>query len=454
MRIGPLLLALACATLSAASATAEPWSSFRGPSGSGVVQEATLPTEWGADANVRWKTQLPGIGWSQPVVWGENVFVTSAATQEQTRPNLNNWGPGAGRPGLLSWFTGDDSGGEPPEVEYRWLLHCLDANTGEVLWQRTLRTGRPTIPIHSNNTYASETPAVDQQRIIVYFGMLGAWCFDHEGNLLWQRDLEAFPTQYDWGVGSSPVIFGDHVFLQCDNQEASFIAALNKHTGDEVWRRDRDEKSNWSTPYVWKNHLRTELVTAGGNRIRSHDPTSGDLLWEMRGSGRTAVTPVGNEQMLLVDSCDRLMGRRGTFAAIRPGGSGDISLTPRATSNEHVLWSTQLSGTRVASPLLYQGCVYVAEQQSGIVHCRDAETGEEHYRMRLPGAAGFTSSPLGSNGKAYFLDQDARTLVVEVGPELNVVSTNELDEMCWASPAVVGDRLLLRTLDHLYCIGE
>jgi outer membrane protein assembly factor BamB len=450
-------IAFACclsAFLPVAPSPAENWSSFRGPSGSGVVTGSGLPIEWTAEKQIRWKIRLPGTGWSQPVVWGDRVFVTTAQSDQQSRPDPNNWGPGKGIAGLLSHLSGRGVGGKPPDVQYRWQLLCLDAKTGNVLWERMIREGRPTIPIHTNNTYATETPAADGERVIAYLGMLGAWCYDHAGNLLWKRDLEAYPTQFDWGTGSSPVLFGDHVFIQCDNERASFIAALDKRTGDDVWRRDREERSNWSTPYIWKNELRTELVTTGGNRIRSYDPTTGKVFWEMQGSGRTSSTPVGDEQSLIVDSYDRLMGRSGTLAAIRPGASGDISLGEQETSNEYVAWSTQLSGQRVASPLLYRGCLYVAEQRSGIIHCLDAKTGQEHYSKRMPGAAGFTASPLASSGKVYFLDQNGTTTIVEAGAELKIASSSVLNEMCWASPAVVGDNLLVRTVDHLYCIGQ
>ena len=251
MKNGALSLALACGCLSATRLPAEEWSSFRGASGSGLVQDATLPTHWTLNKHVIWKTKLPGTGWSQPVAWGKNVFVTAAEADEQPKPDPNNLGPGPGAPGLLGFLTGSGSGREPPKFEHRWLLLCLDANSGDVLWERAVREGRPTIPIHANNTYASETPATDGERVVAYFGMLGVWCYDYSGNLLWQRDLKTYPTQFDWGTGSSPVLFGDRVFIQCDNEQASYLAALDKRTGDDVWRRDRQEKSNWSTPYLW-----------------------------------------------------------------------------------------------------------------------------------------------------------------------------------------------------------
>jgi outer membrane protein assembly factor BamB len=285
--------------------------------------------------------------------------------------------------------------------------------------------------------------------------MTGLYCYDLAGNAQWTKDLGVFPTQYGWGTGSSPVLFGDRVFIQCDNDKSSFLVALDKKSGDELWRVERDEKSNWSTPYIWKNKIRTELVTAGGNQVRSYDPQTGDVLWLMKGSGRTATTPAGDDQLLFVDSYDRLTGGTGNLVAIRPGAAGEIAAPVNDARSEHVAWSVQVRGQRVASPVLYRNCVFVLEQNSGIVRCLNRDTGAEHFRKRLPEATGFTASPLANDGKIFCFDQSSRSMVIAAAPELNVLATNTLDgEMCWASPAVAGNRLLIRTVDHLYCIAH
>jgi outer membrane protein assembly factor BamB len=439
-----------CGTcLLAAEAVGENWPQFRG-SDAGAVVAVTLPTNWSADEHVAWKVPLPGVAWSQPVVWGERIFVTTAEAEQQPKPDPKNSGPGVSRFALL--FGGVSQ--EPPDVTYRWKVLCLDAASGKTVWEKVAREGRPTIRIHPNNTYASETPVTDGERVIAYFGMTGVYCYDLDGNLVWESELGVFPTQFAWGTGSSPLLSGDLVYIQCDNDKASFLVALDKTTGDERWRVERDEKSNWSTPYMWTNNIRRELVTAGGKSIRSYDPESGQLLWSMAGNGRSATTPVGNSEFLYVDSYDRLTGNNGVFAAIRPGAAGDISLKAKETTNPHVAWSVRLRGTRVASPIVCAECVYVLGQGGGIVHCLNAETGQELYRTRLPDSAGFTASPLANAGKIYCLDQNGLTTVFEAGPELKVVAANSLGEMCWASPSVAGDRLLIRTVDHLYCIGR
>jgi outer membrane protein assembly factor BamB len=263
-------------------------------------------------------------------------------------------------------------------------------------------------------------------------------------------------TQNDWGTGSSPILLGEKVYIQCDNEEESFLAALDKTTGRDIWRVQREERTNWSTPYIWKNKVRTEMVTAGGGKMRSYDPETGKLLWSMTGSGRTGVTPVADTERLYVDSYQRDSGHTGVLAAIRPGASGDITLGPDQTSNTYVAWSTPIKGCRMASPAICGDYLYVLEQFAGIIHCLDAKTGKEYYRKRVPSAAaGFTASPLIDGEHVFCLDQSGRMHVLQAGPELKRLSLNRLnEEMCWASPAVAGNRIIIRTSGQLFGIGE
>ena len=498
----------------------ETWTQFRGPQASGVASSEKLPHEWSAEKNIEWKAEIPGVAWSQPVAWGDKIFLTTAVTENQPKPRPQGGGGGfGGRPGGAGGFgrpgvgvrpsesdapprgtrpeRGEDAasgdrdrpppgeesprgagrpggnrggfgggfggpsggrggfgrGAAPPDALYQWKVICLDAKTGEVEWEELAHEGKPTIAIHRTNTYASETPITDGERVYAYFGMTGLYCYDLQGKKLWNKDLGSYPMMAGWGTGSSPVLEGDRLFVQCDNEEDSFIVALDKKTGEELWRKKRDERSNWATPYVWKNKLRTEIVTGGGT-MRSYDPTTGELLWELGGmQGRCSATPVGDEGLLYFGTGGG-MGGAGPLVAVRAGAKGDITLESGEKSSEGVAWMVSRGGPPMASPLLYQGNLYVLDQRGGIIACYDAATGEQHYKERLPGAKGFTSSPWAADGKVYCLDEDGQTFVIAAGPELKVVATNKLDDMFWSSASVAGNRLLLRGLDRLYCIGE
>jgi outer membrane protein assembly factor BamB len=429
-------------------AQAENWPQFRGPQGDGVVQ-SNSPSQWTSDEHVAWKVKIDGVGWSQPIVWGDKVFVTTGVADDRKRPRPGDWSPGEG--GILTALFGSYK--KPPSIECRLQVLCLDAATGKALWEHTAYTGRPKIPIHPSNSYATETPATDGQRLIASFGSMGVYCYDYSGQLLWSKDSGSYPTQMDWGTASSPILNGELAYLQCDNDKDSFLVALDTKTGDEVWRAARDELSNWSTPILWKHEERTELVVGGGTKMRSYHPASGKLLWEMDASGRCSPSPVVSGGLLYVGSADRLTGQRGIVAAIKPGASGDISVTDEKPTNEYVVWSAKISGHRVASPLVAADCLYLLEQQAGIVRCLDAKTGKEHYRKRLPGATGLTASPWVAGDKVFCLDQSGQTFVLAAGPEYNVLATNKLpDEMYWSSPAIAGESLFIRGIDHLYCI--
>lgn len=423
-------------------AAAEDWTQFRGPRGDSVVLDSKFPEEWGEESHVAWKVPLAGRGWSQPVVANGRIFVTTAESAEEETPRRFERGivPEAA---------------DARKFEYRWKLLCVSADSGAMLWEQTAFEGKPKFRKHRSNTYASETPATDGERVIACFGMTGIACFDFNGTRLWSKDLGAFPMQAGWGTGSSPLIHEDAVIVQCDNEQQSFLVALDKRTGEELWRIPRDEPSNWSTPYVWKNKVRTELVVAGGKKMRSYDPATREILWEMAGNGRTSLSPVGNDELLYVDSVERIMGSPGRLAAIRAGAAGDISLQPTELAGPSVAWSVMLSTYRNASPLLYADCLYMLEQHGNVVRCYNARTGELNYQQRLPGAAGSTASPWAAGGRVYCLDEVGRTTVLASGPEFKVLVTNQLaEDLFWASPAFTGDCMIVRSLQSLYCIGE
>jgi outer membrane protein assembly factor BamB len=485
-----VLISIGLVLFATTSIVAQDWPQWRGPKGNGLTTTKKLPSEWGTDKNIAWKVTIPGAGWSQPIVWGDKIYITTAITENQSKPKAGDFNPmatadgpdtgGFGFPRGPGGFPGrgdsnrdrPDRGGRgterrgpggfrgfgepspPPDKIYVWKVICLDSGTGKVIWEGTAHSGKPRTTVNRNNTYASETPVTDGERVIAYFGNTGLFCYDMSGKPLWSKDLGAYKMQMGWGTGSSPVLYGDRIFIQCDNDEKSFLVALDKKTGDELWRVERDEKSNWSTPYIWKNKQRTELIIAGGTKLQSHNPENGELFWEMDAVGRNSLTPVGDQELLYADSVDRMMGGRGPIVAIRVGASGDISLKEGETSNDYVAWSVPLRTFRVSSPLLYEGCLYMLDQQRGQVRCYDAKTGQENYMERLEGARGFSSSPWASDGKVFCLDETGLTFVLKAGPEFEVLVTNKLDETFWSSVAVVGEKMLLRGVDHLYCIAD
>jgi outer membrane protein assembly factor BamB len=594
-------------------ALAAEWPQFRGPASAGVAESA-FPTEWGAEKNVQWKVKIPGVAWSSPIVWGNKIFLTTATTENQSKPQAGRAGGGPGRGGMGRGGFGGPGGGrfggppqpgqimppflqnrleltdeqkkqvdglqkevdgklaklltdeqkkelkEPdeeagrgrgrfggpplpgqllpahvaerlklsdeqkkqlaeleketagklekvlkedqrkqlqtmrenmgrgrrggfagpgggrrggrggmsarvPDKVYQWQILCLDRDSGHVLWKELAREGKPRISIQESNTYATETPVTDGQRVYAYFGMHGLFCYDFAGKLIWKKDLGAYPTVMGQGPASSPVLDGECLFLQIDNEEKSFLVALNTKTGDELWRVSRDERTNHCSPVIWKNKLRTELVANGSREVRSYDPATGKVLWELEmGGGRCYSSPVGSSELLYVGSEAGMGGggRRGGESrggggggglyAIRAGASGDVTLKEGETSNAGVAWSQSRGGPEKASPLLYEGHLYVLRTNGGIVTCYDAKTGKQLYRQRIPGATAFWTSPWAGEGKIFCLDDSGTTHVLDAGPEFKVLGTNKLNELFWASPAIVGGSVLLRSVDSLYCI--
>jgi len=246
------ILALFCGS----SLAAENWPQFRGVDARGVSTNTNLPDRWSATENVEWKVEIPGRGWSSPVVWGERVFVTTVINRGETEAPKKGLYLGGNRP-------------EIPTTEHVWKVLCLDLATGKTLWNKTVHQGRPQTPIHVKNSYASETPATDGERVYACFGGVGIFAFDFDGKEVWKHPLEPRRTRAGWGTAASPVLHGGRLYYQCDNDEQSYLLALDKETGKEVWRTSRDKMSNWSPPFVWEHAQRTEIVTAGSSAVRS-----------------------------------------------------------------------------------------------------------------------------------------------------------------------------------------
>ncbi len=429
--------------LAAGGASAEPtaqWPQFRGPDARGVAEGDGLPVHWSASENVAWKTDIPGRGWSSPIVYGDRVFLTTVVnTGESEEP----------KKGL--YFGGNRL--KPAESVHQWKVFCLNLETGAVLWERQVHEGPPPGPIHLKNSYASETPVTDGERVYTYFGNLGLYCFDLEGNLLWTKLFEAHKTRFGWGTAASPVLHEDRLYVVNDNDADSYLLALDKTTGDEVWRVSRDETSNWSTPYVWKNEKRTEIVTPGSGKTRAYD-LEGNEVWSYKGmSSITIATPFAYGGLLYISS-GYVGDKRRPLYAIRPGAGGDISLADGETSNEWIAWFKPQSSPYNPTTLAYQDRLYVLHDR-GQLACFNAADGTEIFKPeRIPGAKQFTASPWAYGGKIFCMNEDGVTFVLKAGNQLELLHTNTLaeDDMGMATPALVGDRLVLRTDARVYCI--
>ena len=408
----------------------------------GVAEDdPALPEEWSATQNVQWTADVPGWGWSGPVIWGDKVFVTSVSSDGDYEKPKKGLYLGSGRP-------------TPPEGSHEWKVFCFDLQSGEIIWEETAHRGQPQIPRHPKNTFASETPVTDGERLYVLFGDVGLYCYDLDGKLLWSHDIEPKETQYGYGAAASPVLQGDKLIMVYDNNEESFIAAFDKESGKQLWRTARDEPSTWATPFVWENDRRTEIVTAGMNMIRSYDP-DGNLLWEMNGrmSHLTIPSPFAALGMLYITSGYIGDDHRPVYA-IRPGASGDITLEEGEGSNEFVAWYLSKAGPYNPSPIIYRGLYYTLHDR-GFLTCHDALTGELVYdRQRIDRGASFTSSPWAYNGKIFCLSEEGDTYVIKAGPDYELLGKNSLEEFCVASPAVAQGKLLIRTASRLYCIGN
>jgi outer membrane protein assembly factor BamB len=418
------------------------WPQFRGPGAQGISTSTNLPEQWSAAENVAWKAEIPGRGWSSPIVWGDRVFVTTAVDSGASESPKKGLYLGGERPNA-------------PRPEHEWKLVCLDLSSGKMRWEHVVHRGEPPGPKHLKNSYASETPVTDGERVYVCVGNVGVYCLDFAGREVWSKPLPAHKTRNGWGTAASPVLHRDRLYLVSDNDEQSYLQALEKSTGKEVWRVDRDEKSNWSTPYVWENEQRGEIVTAGSGKVRAYDQ-EGKLLWWLKGmSSITIGTPYADGGLLYVTS-GFIMDRSRPIYAIRPGGSGDISLQPGQTNNSSIAWCQPLAAPYNPTTLVYDGRLYVL-YDLGTLSAFSARTGELLYdRQKVPGGRHFTASPWACNGRVFCLDEDGVTFVVRAGDRFELLHTNKLaeDDMCLATPALADNRLLIRSAARIYCIGQ
>ncbi len=404
-----------------------------GPNGGARKRQAFLPTvthrlNGPEHKNIRWKVAIPGKGHASPIVWDQSVFVATAIPTGKKNPIE---GEGAIKPTHVLKFD----------------LLALDRRTGKILWQRTTREQGPHEGTHATNTWASSSPVTDGEHVYAFFGSFGLYCFDMNGNLVWEKDLGDMSVRLKFGEGSSPVLHGNKIVIIWDHQGDSFIVTLDKRTGKELWKVPRDEETSWSTPIVVEHDGRAQVITSATNRVRSYDLETGDLIWDGSGVTLNAIpSPVASDEIVYVTS-----GFRGNvLQAIRIGAAqGDI------TDSKAIAWELDRDTPYIPSPLLYGDELYFVKSNSGILSCFNAKTGKAHYGpQRLEGIDGVYASPVGAGNRVYLAAQNGTTLVIRRGPEFEVLAKNTLEDGFDASPAVVDKEIYLRGRKSLYCIAS
>ena len=423
------------------------WPAFRGANGSGVQDGFTLPTRWNADpaagplSGIRWKTRVPGLGHSSPIVWGDRVFVATAIRESGEAPL---------RLGLFG-----DSDGADDNTSQRWMILCLDAKTGRVLWERAANEGRPRAGRHVKATHANTTLATDGRSLVAFFGSEGVHVYGLDGTHRWSRDLGTINVSkygIGWGFAASPALHGDRIFLQCDAPDDPFLVALSVADGRELWRTSRKDvcERSWATPFVHDDGKRTQVVANGWPYAVSYDAATGKEIWRLQSGGDNPIpTPFAAGGLIFVANGHG----NAPVVAIRPTASGDISLAANTTSNAHVVWSNARNGAYIQTPLAYRGLLY-SGTNAGVLKCYDAQAGTQHYEQRLTTEpAAFSASPVAGDGKVYCTGEEGQVIVVREGQTCEVLARNQMGESCMATPAISRGTLYLRTRSHLVAIG-
>jgi outer membrane protein assembly factor BamB len=427
-------LAIGSAAASRVETDAEKyWPQWRGPYGTGISKYADPPVTWSDNKNIKWKIEIPGRGSATPVVWGDRLFLLTALPS-----------------GVPPTESHKPRGGVTPRVAHSYKVLAINRADGKVVWEQTAREEVPHEASHQDNgTWASSSAVTDGQHVIASFESRGLYCYDMNGVLVWQKDLGDKRMRNEFGEGSTPALHGNTLVVVWDHfiPGESFIVALDKRTGKEIWRAKRDEIDTWATPLIVEHDGGRQVIVSGMNRLRSYDLQTGAVVWETAGLTMNPIpSPVAGDGMVFATS-----GFRGnSLKAIRlAGAKGDITGTP------NVVWTLDRDTPYVPSPLLYDGILYILKTNNGVLSAFDAKTGKPHYQLqRLERAANVFASPVGAAGRVYIAGRDGTTVVIRHGATFEVLAENTLDDGFDASPAVVGRELYLRGYRYLYAIGE
>lgn len=439
------------------------WPQWRGPSADGVAPKATPPTEWAEGKNVKWKVKTPGFGTSTPIIWGNKIFLLTAiktenkavsyaipspapAAQVAQPKGPGPGGPPPGGPGQKGKRGGGGGfGSEKPTEKYQFVVLCLDRTNGKTIWQKTVREEVPHEGHHRDHGFASASPVTDGKHLYVSFGSRGIYCLDLDGNVKWEVDLGDMRTRNGFGEGSSPAVYGDVLVQTWDQEANSFVVALDKNTGKELWRKPREEVTSWATPLIIEVNSKPQAIISATTKVRSYDLKTGEIVWESSGQTANVIpSPVTGNGMVYIMS-----GFRGSaLHAIKLGRTGNL------TGTDAIAWSFDRGTPYVPSPLLYGDKLYFHKGNDAFISCFDAIKGSQHYvEQRLTGPNGIYASPLGAADKVYVIGRDGTSLVLKNSDKLEVLATNKLDDRIDASPAAVGKELFLRGHQYLYCIA-
>ena len=422
------------------------WPSFRGPSATGVAEGYPAPTRWDfkSGENIRWKTPIPGLAHSSPAIWGDRIFITTAVKSTgESRLKIGLYG---------------DIKSEDEDTVFDWRLYCVNRKDGQVLWTRQCHSGKPKVKRHAKSSHANATACTNGKVVVAFFGAEGLYCYDLEGDLIWQKDLGVLDWGYfrapaaQWGGGSSPVIHENVVILQCDVQKDSFIAAYSLKDGAELWKTARNEVPTWGTPTVYTGAEHPQIIVNGFKHIGAYDIHTGREIWRMTGGGDIPVpTPIVAHDLIYITNAH---GRMSPVYAIKLSATGDISLKDDESSNDYVAWSYPRGGNYMTTPIVWEDYLYCCSN-SGKLSCFDARTGELAYRENLGSSSvAFSASPVATDGKIYLPGEKGDIYVVRAGRKFEVIAINNMHETCMATPAISHGTLFFRTRNHLVAVAE
>lgn len=444
--ISVFLLALFVASVSCQSTgSGDNWPMYRGQWAAGVLDGADLPLTFDltTGTNVKWNIELPALGLSSPVIWGDRLFITTAISQ-------------ADDTGLKPGIFGDISSVDDESV-HEWMVYCIDKNSGRIIWERLAHTGVPAMKRHAKSSHASSSAATDGKHVVAFFGSEGLYCYDVDGELLWKKDfgrLESVffsATSAEWEFASSPIIHNGSVIIQVDVMNGSFVASFDVKTGRELWRTERDEWPGWSTPNIY-NHDGRDIVVLNGYKLRAaYDFKTGEEIWRMSGGGDLPIpTPVLGDELIYFNSAH---GRVSPIYAVSKAAQGDITLDTGETSNEFVKWAILRGGSYMQTLLLYDGLLYNLGW-NGVMNVFDALTGEEAGRIKLGDTRSFTASPVASDGNIWAVDDMGTVYVVKAGREPELMASSELGGVSMTVPAITNGMIFFRTIDMLIAVGR